>query len=334
MPQHARNTVSNEQEEIQEEIKEDHREEERGEYQEPLVSRKVKHETKISTHTEKTPKPANDAAARACRGLDREMREDQETAFEIAVRDPWERATLNDLLTAARKRVGDAAAELIRSLLALIKILAGRTVLALTRGAYRRAGKSHKRRSRMEKAQVAPVKEGLVCIHSILSGWIWRRILGQRVALSLLGGISRGQESGQETERALPISSNTVNDTSDTRKTVSLKVGERAYLLGEGQLEGISYALALDGALVKAVIGVSLRPGQKPVYRVRRFIQKEPGSYAEVCGYHSEDPEEAYREFASNPGEEQLQGEVKRVQDMLPGRLYGKDRPSACKLVL
>lgn len=209
------------------------------------------------------------------RRMDQEERQLQELVFEIATEDPTETDHLAGSPGMATARLKVAAAELIRATLALALRLMARMFVAL-------AGRGVHKNSR---AKTGGVKLSLLSLDRLLGSFVWRRIAGRRLALRMLGGRTRKGEAPES--------------------ITSLKLAGRSYKSGQTPA-GLGYAAAANTPVIRVILGVSVTAGERPVYRIRRFAEIEPGGFRELAGYHSTDPEEAFRQYRSHPTVEQM----------------------------
>lgn len=215
--------------------------------------------------------------------FDREEQEGLELAFEIAATDSTEKDHLAASPGVAYRRFERAAVELLHSGLALMASLVGRLLLASAARAV------HKRGTRkLGRRKMSPVQLSVLSLEELLEGPGWRRPAGRVRTLRMLGARWRVGEDGT--------------------KVVSLKLAERRYRSGCKD-SGLGYTTAADAPVVRVMLGVSMRGKEKPVHRVRRFMEVEPGRFTEMAGYHAADAEDAFIEYLSNLSVEQMNEE-------------------------
>lgn len=190
-------------------------------------------------------------------------------AFEVAASDPTEEDHLGVPAAAAASRLKTAFAELLGASLALAAILLGHLVLACAANSLQR----ERKQSARGLSPCSGVERSILSLGALLDGWIWRRALGQVLALRMLGGRCRTEAGGE--------------------RAVSLKIASGRYRIGQTP-SGFGYAAASDSASVRVLIGVSARANEAPIYRIRRFVEIEPGRFEEILGYRSLDPAEAF----------------------------------------
>lgn len=195
---------------------------------------------------------------------------EQELAYEIVITDPSEKDHASAAVSLAAARLKAALSELVRATFALIAALAGRLLLANAAEAV--AQNSRRRAVGAERSVLAVTK--------ILEGFFWRRLAGRHRALALLGAQSVREEDGSKSAR--------------------VKLASRSYRSGQ-RTSSLGYAASADTPTIHVMLGVSVRPGEEPVYRVRRFVAASDGGFNEVGGYHSTDAAEAFVQFLANP---------------------------------
>lgn len=195
---------------------------------------------------------------------------EQELAYEIAITDPSEKDHASAAVSLAAARLKTALSEVVRATFALIAALAGRLLLA---NAAETVAQHTRRRA-------VGAERSVLAVAQILEGFFWRRLAGRRGALALLGAQSIREE--------------------DSSRSARVKLASRSYRSGQGA-SGLDYAASADTPTIHVMLGVSVRPGEEPVYRVRRFVAATDGGFNEVGGYHATDASEAFMSFLSNP---------------------------------
>lgn len=206
--------------------------------------------------------------------IDRQRDTEQELAFEMAMTDLSEKDHAGAGASAAAARLKAAAGELVRATLALIGALVGRLLLANAAEAVaRRTGK-----------RMVGAERSVLAMEKLLQSFFWRSVVGRRRLLALFGARISGEEAAT------------------TRR---LKLATRNYRSGQ-KSSGLGYAVAADAPTVHVMLGVSVMGKEKPIYRVRRFVEAEQGGFSELGGFHSTDAAEAFVEFLASPELAQL----------------------------
>lgn len=211
--------------------------------------------------------------------IDHREEAEQELAFELAMTDLSEKDHAGAAVNAAVVRLKEAVGELLRATVALIAALVGKLLLANAADAV--AGNTGKRAVGAERSVLA--------MDQLLRSFFWRRILGRRKLLALFGARSITNNDGAATNRRL-------------------KLATRDYRSGQ-KSSGLGYAVAADAPMVHVMLGVSVMGKEKPIYRIRRFVEAEQGGFNELGGFHSTDAAEAFVEFLRSPNLAQLTAE-------------------------
>jgi hypothetical protein len=227
-------------------------------------------QSKLTIHHPKVePNPRNLVAA-----TDRATREEEaatELAFRIACEDPTERDHLSCSVGRARGRLEAAAAELVRSALALL--FAYLASLSLGRF-YRKVTAS--------RGEVGRAERGTLALEALLARFLTRRLLGTGRLLWMIGAVRREDDEGE-----------TIH---------ALKLAERRYHLADGSRD---YAVASDSPVVRVLLGVRVAGCGEPAWVLKRFESTGTGAWREIHAGCTASAEHALLRFYWNPSQEE-----------------------------
>lgn len=270
--------------------------------------------------------PQNEPKKKENRQIDRFEREERETmelAFDIAIVDPTEQDPLADSLNVASQRVGAAAARLVK---ACLEFMAALIALAQIKQAKSRV-------SETTRGLRPGVKMSALALHEVLHKPGWRRMMGRKALIKVLGGKSRTDlRDGKDVKSLGDVAFKKSGSNFEDVKRVdimSLKIGQRHYRSGISPVEdsGTGYNAEAESAntpAIWALLGVRMREGEQPIYRVRRFCYADRpgpetecrgGRMRELGGYTSQDPEKACKAFYCNPVIQDLLDDEETVEN-------------------
>lgn len=236
----------------------------------PVDNSKV---TIIDTKVEPDPHPPRRPNDRVSKEEDQAA----ELAFQLACEDSTEKNHLAQTTTRARSRVKAAAAELLRSLVALVFAWGARLLLNRS---YRKITE--------QRGVVGTAERAVLALERLLEGFSFRKVIGRRNLLRMLGA------SRHEDGEGSPVH--------------SLKLAERRYRPGERasgfRYHGLEHAVAENSPVVRVLLGVKVDADDaegKSLWCLKRFVRSSSGTWTQIYSGYEADAQSALMAFYMEP---------------------------------
>lgn len=197
-----------------------------------------------------------------------------EIAFQIACEDPTEKNHLASTSLRARARVKAAAAELVRAVMALILAWLGRLMLDWS---YRKITE--------QRGVVGTAERAVLALERLLEGFSFRKIVGRRNLLRMLGASRRENGEGSYIH--------------------SLKLAERSYRPKESasgfRCHGLEHAGAENSSTVRVLLGVRVGADGEPFWCLKRFVRSSSGTWSQIYSGYETDIQSTLMAFYTDP---------------------------------